>query len=126
MCPETLHTNDHARLLEDGTFEVLGRRDNVVCSGGLKLQIETLEARLANPYRMQLTAVSDAKFGEALTLITDTPEHLPALQALCHERLTSHERPKHYLSVEHLPFTDTGKPARAEARRMAAEALRKK
>ena len=126
VCPETLHTNDHARLLEDGTFEVLGRRDNVVCSGGLKLQIETLEARLANPYRMQLTAVPDAKFGEALTLITDTPEHMPTLQALCHERLTSHERPKHYLSVEHLPFTDTGKPARAEARRMAAEALRKK
>lgn len=126
VCAETLHTNDRARLLPDGTFMVLGRRDNVVCSGGLKLQIETLEARLASPHRFQLTAVPDAKFGESLTLITDTPDQLPALQDLCHERLTAHERPKHYLAVPQLPFTDTGKPARAEARRMAAEALRKK
>lgn len=123
VCPETLHTNDRARWLPDGTFEVLGRRDNVVCSGGLKLQIETLEARLADAGRFQLTAVPDAKFGEALTLITDMPEQLPTLQVLCHERLASHERPKHYLCVKHLPFTDTGKPARAEARRMAEEAL---
>ena len=37
-------------------------------------------------------------------------------------RLETYECPRHFISVDALPLTETGKPARAEARRIAAEA----
>ena len=50
VCPDTLVTNDLAELNDD-RFRILGRRDNVVCSGGLKIQIEEVERRLQPPLR---------------------------------------------------------------------------
>jgi len=44
-----LVTNDRAELLGDGRFKILGRRDNVICSGGLKIQAEEVE-RLLRPH----------------------------------------------------------------------------
>jgi len=130
VCPETLFTHDRAEWLPDGTFRILGRTDNVVCSGGIKWQIEELEAVLARACReaglrapFLLTAVAHAKFGEALTLLTDRAEALPALRGLCSRVLTGYARPRYYLSVDRLPLTPTGKPARAEAREKARAAL---
>lgn len=127
VCPEPLTTHDRAEWLPDGTFRLLGRTDNVVCSGGLKLQIELLEATLAEALRkaglnaaFQLTAVPHEKYGEALTLLTDQPAALQEVREICQHALGSHERPKFYYAVSRLPLTGSGKPARAEARKMAA------
>ena len=47
ICPHPLHTNDVVRLHDDGKrFMVLGRKDNVVCCGGVKIQAEEVEERL--------------------------------------------------------------------------------
>ena len=43
VCPERLTTNDIAEILPDGSFKILGRTDNIICSGGLKFQLEALE-----------------------------------------------------------------------------------
>lgn len=127
VCPARLATHDRAEWLPDGTFRLLGRTDNVVCSGGLKLQIELLEATLAEALRkaglnaaFQLTAVPHEKYGEALTLLTDQPAALQEVREICQHALGSHERPKFYYAVSRLPLTGSGKPARAEARKMAA------
>ena len=42
-------TNDVARLLPDGSFAIIGRKDNIINSGGIKIQIEEVEERL-RPY----------------------------------------------------------------------------
>lgn len=117
VSPVTLVTNDLCELRPDGSFRVLGRRDNIICSGGIKLSLETLETKLGDlgsPY--QLTAVPDALLGEALTLLHegDTPNF-----DVIASRLDSYERPRHIYRVDALPITETGKPARAEARTMA-------
>ena len=37
-----LITNDVAELLPDGRFRILGRKDNIINSGGVKIQIENI------------------------------------------------------------------------------------
>ena len=41
-----LKTGDMAELLPDGSFKVLGRRDNVINSGGIKINIEEVEKKI--------------------------------------------------------------------------------
>jgi len=46
VCADILTTNDIVELKPDGRFRVLGRKDNVICSGGIKIQIEEVELSL--------------------------------------------------------------------------------
>lgn len=120
-----LQTNDLAELLPDGRFRILGRRDNVVCSGGLKLHIEDIERKLAVlPVPYAVTSVPDDRLGEALVLLYESDTDLSEkLLAGCRHLLNRYEVPRRYVRIAHLPLTATGKPARAEARRIAAELL---
>ncbi len=128
VCAERLTTNDLAELLPDGTFRILGRRDNVVCSGGIKLHLEPLETQLAPvlPVPFVLTSVADESLGEALTLLYEAEADMEqTLTALCREALGKYEVPRHFFRIGSLPRTETGKPARAEAKRMAADLMEK-
>lgn len=49
VCDETLQTNDIARIYPDGSFMILGRKDNVINSGGIKIQAEEME-KLLRPF----------------------------------------------------------------------------
>lgn len=119
---ERLVTNDVAELLPGGRFRILGRRDNVVCSGGIKLQIEDIERRLMSlGVDFQITAVTDERLGEAITLLYEAETDMAdTLDTQCRTLLGKYEVPRHYIRVEKLPRTETGKPARSEARRLAA------
>ena len=121
-----LHTNDLVELLPDGRFRILGRRDNVVCSGGIKLQIEEIEHKLATviPVPFMLTYVSDERLGQALTMLYTEASSPAELHHLCTTILGRYEVPKHFLRVSTLPMTETGKPARGEAHRVAEEWIR--
>lgn len=121
VCAKRLVTNDLAEILPDGRFRVLGRRDNVVCSGGIKLSIEEMEGKLASlGLRFQLTAVPDERLGEAVTLLYEAEaEQTAALEEACRRLLDRYEVPRHYFRVDALPQTETGKPARAAARQLA-------
>ncbi len=46
VCAEPLITNDVVVFNEQGHFKVIGRLDNVINSGGVKVQIETVEKQL--------------------------------------------------------------------------------
>lgn len=123
VCAERLVTNDIADIAPDGRrFRIRGRRDNVVCSGGLKLQIEEMEERL-RPYvdvPFLITKRPDEKFGEAVVLLAATAD-MEAVRRACREHLSRYEQPRLFMAVDHIPLTPTGKPARAEAMRMARE-----
>ncbi len=123
VCAETLVTNDVAELHADGRrFRILGRRDNVVCSGGLKIQVEEVERLLRRHTSLpfMLTRRRDERLGEALVLMTEQG-HAETLKDLCREVLPKYWQPRMLMEVERLPMTATGKPARAEAERMASK-----
>jgi len=132
-----LVTNDIAeiRVSDDSQnqFRIIGRKDNVICSGGIKLQIEQIEDAL-RPYLQSpkdespsfcITKVPDEKFGEATVLLTLQPEPLnlkPDPLNLKPETLPlpSFQRPKYIFQVDHIPLTPTGKIDRQAAQTLAA------
>ena len=110
-----LVTNDIAEL-SGLNFRILGRKDNVVCSGGIKIQIEEVE-RLLHPHLRQPFLISkapDMKLGEQVVLLT-TSLDVDAVRVVCQKVLPRYWQPRQYLHIETIPLTATGKPARAEA-----------
>ena len=117
VCAETLITNDIAELslLGEGrgvVFRILGRKDNVICSGGLKIQAEELERQLRPHMRVPfiISKRPDEKFGEIVVLVT---EGSPTEARTISERiLPKFHQPKEYVHLDHIPLTETSKPAR--------------
>ena len=116
-----LITNDIVEL-KNGQFRILGRKDNVICSGGIKIQMEEVE-RTLKPYMESafiITKRSDKKFGEIVVLITEN-NNIAEVESICKRVLPKYWCPHYYLHVEHVPLTETGKPARAKALSLAKE-----
>ena len=147
VCAETLVTNDIVEIepyiynkvenheevenhnkVEKLRFRIKGRKDNVICSGGIKIQIEEVEAllkpHLEKPF--MLAKKKDEKFGEIAVLLTED-ENLKKVEATIRRLLSgksddsnksseskSHKYwiPREFRYVEHLPLTETGKPKR--------------
>ena len=123
VCPSRLVTNDIAEL-SSGTdpevkFRILGRKNNVICSGGIKIQIETVERQLRPHLQAPflITKRPDAKFGEAVVLLTEGT--VPEAQEVCERILPKYHQPRVYLHVDQIPLTATGKPARQQAEQLA-------
>lgn len=114
VCPEPLVTYDIAELSPRG-FRILGRKDNVICSGGIKIQIEEVECRLRPFLRVPylISKRPDPKFGEVAVLLTEGS--VDDARQVCERILPKYHLPRHYLHVDHIPLTETGKPARQQA-----------
>lgn len=123
VCAQPLFTNDIVDIDSDGRrFRIRGRRDNVICSGGIKLQIEEMEEKLRQHTDVEfaITKRPHPKFGETVVLLAATDD-MEAMRTLCQECLSRYEQPHAYISVPAIPLTATGKPARAEMMRIAAD-----
>ncbi len=120
---EHLETNDLAAMQADGSFRILGRRDAVINSGGIKIQAEELERQLHAATGLTLVAVAraHAEFGECVALLWEgEPVAEAQLLAAC-AALPRHHHPRLVQRVaEGLPRTSTGKIARAACRELAA------
>ena len=114
VCPERLVTNDVAEISPQG-FRILGRKDNVICSGGIKIQIEEVESRLRPFLRVPylISKRPDPKFGEVSVLLTEGS--IDEARQICERILPKYYLPRHYLHVDRIPLTETGKPARQQA-----------
>ena len=114
VCSEPLITNDIVEV-DSSRFRILGRKDNVICSGGIKIQIEEVERQLkphlSAPYL--ITKRPDEKFGEVAVLLTEGS--IEDVRQVCEHVLPKYHQPKDYLHVAQIPLTETGKPARKKA-----------
>lgn len=110
-----LETHDRAEI-RDGKFRILGRLDNVINSGGIKIQAEEVEEMLRPHIKMPylISKCRDEKFGEVVVLLTECPD-LSLVKEICCNVLPKFWQPKHYLYTSHIPLTGTGKPARKTA-----------
>ena len=129
VCAETLVTNDIVEIepyiynkvenhnkVEKLRFRIKGRKDNVICSGGIKIQIEEVEEflkpHLEKPF--MLAKKKDEKFGEIAVLLSEDKE-IEKVEATIRRLLSDHKYwiPREFRYVEHLPLTETGKPKRS-------------
>ncbi len=125
-----LSTNDIVEMNAAGQFRFLGRKDNVINSGGVKIQIEEVETRLLEAISMRyavteqsfmITASPDTIFGEAVTLLLpiSLDEAMKSVILGSLDTLPRYWRPKRILDVPSLPRTTNGKLDRATAKLMA-------
>ena len=124
VCASTLVTNDIADIDSDGRhFRIHGRKDNVICSGGIKIQAEEVERMLAPHINAPfiITKRKDKKFGEVVVLLLQDENTAEAITA-CKKVLPKYWQPQAILPVSQIPTTETGKPARKEAEKMAETA----
>ena len=114
VCPEPLVTNDVAELSSQ-KFKILGRKDNIICSGGLKIQAEQLERQLRPHLRAPylISKRPDAKFGEIVVLLTEGS--VDEAREVCQRVLPKYHQPRAYIHLDQIPLTETDKPARFRA-----------
>ncbi len=125
-----LLTNDLVTFRADGSFRVEGRADNVIVSGGIKLQIEKLEEKLAGhlTYPYAITFVRDAKFGQKVVLLIEEPptqsipeKELEEIWKQINQSFEKYERPKALLLTKHIPLTENCKRQRRACQELAEQ-----
>ena len=92
------------------------------------MQMETIEEKLRpamNGIPFMITKAKDKKFGEVVVLMVETSAVALPNEEELFAALTKYERPKRIVRVDHLPLTETGKPARAVAARLAEGELQR-
>jgi O-succinylbenzoic acid--CoA ligase len=141
VCQERLVTNDIAELatqrgqslmcsansahegqspcVANVPFKILGRKDNVICSGGIKIQAEEVERMLKGHLRIPylISKRPDKKFGEVVVMLTEGD--VEEAKRVCEAVLPKFQRPKAYIHVCEIPMTETKKPARRQAEVLA-------
>ncbi|MCF6306962.1 MAG: AMP-binding protein [Flavobacteriaceae bacterium] len=114
---EKVFTYDMVRLNSPTTFEYLGRIDNVINSGGIKLFPEQIEAKLS-PYidcSFIIASEKDEELGERLILILENESNeFSSNISEAFQNLSSFERPKKIYTFSKFPYTETGKIKRSE------------
>ena len=123
ICGEVLQTNDIACLYPDGSFTIAGRKDNVINSGGIKIQAEEMEERLRPfiPVPFVVTSVPDPRLGQALTLLIAGLVDVRELESKLQTVLDAYHRPRHIFMTESIPQTENGKTDRAGCRILARQ-----
>ena len=123
ICDDVLQTNDIACLCSDGGFTIAGRKDNVINSGGIKIQAEEMENRLQPfiPVPFAVTAVPDPCLGQALTLLIAWKPDIKELENKLQAVLETYYRPKHIFITELIPQTENGKIDRTGCRILAQQ-----
>lgn len=109
-----LVTNDVVALTSAESFRWLGRFDNVINSGGLKIHPEEIEGKIAplmpEGALFYVASRPSAKWGEELVLVTDTPQPdiLSRIRDIVGPRLT----PKAVITDPDIRLTESKKIVR--------------
>ena len=120
VAEKTIRTHDLAEI-KNGRFRILGRTDNAISTGGVKVLAEEIEQKLRKHLRVPylITKRKNDRFGEVVVMLVET-KCVGWVKDICQARLPEFWRPRVYIPVDHIPLTETGKPARKKAEKMAA------
>lgn len=109
ICDEPVVTNDVVKVLDDNHFIWLGRYDNVINSGGVKLFPEQIEEKLSSKIsqRFFVKGMPDEELGEKLVLVIEGEPFTIEEEVL--KKLSKFEKPKEILFVPKFTETVSGK-----------------
>ncbi|SMY11594.1 AMP-binding protein [Brevibacterium jeotgali] len=138
-----LHTGDLGRLDEHGFLSIVGRKKDMIITGGLNVYPAEVEARmLEHPAVAEacVVGIPDADWGErvvaAVVLRDETAAEVPAgehgpaaadlveeIRAFVREEKGSVQTPKDVVFVENIPVTKIGKPDKKAMQEQLAASL---
>ncbi len=116
--PTPVVTNDVVEMLGENSFHWLGRADNVINSGGIKVYPEKIEKTVELVFSLLtinspffISGLPDAKLGDKVSLIIESKDKIneEALLEELRRHLQKHEMPKTILYSGAFQMTPTGK-----------------
>ncbi|OOG67122.1 AMP-binding protein [Flavobacterium sp. A45] len=112
-------TNDIVKLVSDTQFVWLGRFDNVINSGGIKIMPEQVESKLSTliPRRYFVNGAPDDILGEKVVLYVEG--EAMDIDHSVFDVLDKYEKPKEVVFVPKFKETATGKIMREESKKLA-------
>ena len=119
-----VRTKDLVEIIDRDYFKWLGRIDNVINSGGIKLFPEMIEPKILACFskveigdmRMFLGGVPDDRLGQKMILFVEglVGDKLNALKRLFESEMEEYERPREVIELTRFEETETGKIRRKE------------
>ena len=110
-----IETNDIVKIINYTEFEVLGRKDNIINTGGLKIVAEELEEKISSfiEKNIIITSLADEDLGEKVILIIENGKTnlnlLYNLWVQLEENLEKFELPKKIDFMASFKYTKSGK-----------------
>jgi o-succinylbenzoate---CoA ligase len=125
----TFLTEDLA-LTAAGPIRIVGRADDVIVTGGIKIDpavVESVLSRVTGVADVVVTGVPDREWGAVVVAVVQArPGQPPDLSALRRAATYAHgpaAAPRHLLLVTHIPQRASGKADRAAVRELAVREL---
>jgi long-chain acyl-CoA synthetase len=110
------HTDDYARQLDDGTFELLGRKCDTINRGGYMVypaEVESVILDHPDVEHAAVKAIPDERMGSEVAayvvLKKDSMTDRDALYQWIKEQLASFQYPRHLMVMAAFPLGPTGK-----------------
>ena len=115
-----LKTNDLVSIIDKNTFKWLGRKDQVINTGGYKVHPELLQSSIQQLLESSnikakhlVTDLPHPKWGQQVVLLLESQPLVAAaereLQTRLKQHLKAHEVPKQIKYLDTFPRTDSGK-----------------
>ena len=119
---------DDIGVLERGRARIVGRADDVIVTGGIKIDpavVESVLVRVSGVAEVVVTGVPDPEWGTAVVAVVvpsapDVRPDLGTLRAAAGYAQGPAAAPKHLVVVDSLPLRGPGKPDRQAIRALAA------
>jgi acyl-CoA synthetase (AMP-forming)/AMP-acid ligase II len=121
-----LHTGDLARRDADGYIYPSGRLSDTINRGGEKFgPIEVEEALRSHPAvsDVAVAGITDDEMGQRVgaAVVTHLPVTLEELRSHCRDRIAYFKLPERLMTVDRIPYSDTGKINRRQLGLLIAE-----
>ena len=115
IAEDSVVTNDLVELVNENQFLFLGRIDNIINSGGVKIMPEQVEKKLDGKIdrRFFIASKEDAELGEKVILVVEGDSF--EIDKAIFENLDKYERPKEIVFVSKFKETENGKVLRKES-----------
>lgn len=117
---DVITTNDIVHLLDCRHFRLIGRKDDVINSGGVKIHPAEVENKISEVlkgnFHFCISSLPHSKWGEEVVLVVDELCNLSDADlhsAIATADLSSYQTPKRILRIKELPITDSGKIRRS-------------
>jgi len=123
-----LRTRDFGSLESGGGLHVLGRMDDLIISGGEKVnprEVETVVRQTPEIQDCVVTSIPDADWGSRIVCLYTTSLNdelnVDGIKLQIKSRLESYKIPKSWKRVKSLPFDEKGKLKKTELEHLVAE-----
>ena len=112
---DVITTNDIVELVDENQFIFLGRLDNIINSGGIKIMPEQVEQKLANKIQQLYFIASkpDNELGEKVILVIEGDKQ--EFDENLFEDLDKYEKPKEIVFIPKIKVNASGKIIRKES-----------